>query len=136
MRNSYTLLAIVLAATLASMAAVAGSEPHHNSDSQYSWSENGHSLSLHSTGRSGIVVDHTTPTPFHGLQSGDVILTIDGHPSTRVDELLQSVRKHGNSQITLRIRRSGAEVNVVWTPAEFQAMFPPAPAPPSPPPAP
>ena len=134
MRNSRTLFAVLLSAALASTSALAGIQYGHNSDDDFSWSNDGHSVSMHSNDRSGVVVGETWPTPFHGLQSGDVILSIDNRRLARVGELLQALRDHGPSPATLRIRRAGAEVTVSWTHAECQALNPWSPPPPPPPP--
>lgn len=135
MRNPATILAIVLSATLAATVAFADTRVH-SSDSDYSWSENGRGLSLHSHGASGIVVDRTNPVPFHGLRPGDVIVAVDGHAVTQVNDLLKAVRGHDTTPMTMRVHRAGSDVTLSWTHAEFHALFPSPPQPPPPPPAP
>ncbi len=129
----HTMLAILLSALLASTSAPAGK---HHTDS-FSWNDDGQSLSLHSNDTSGIVVDRTTPTPFHGLQAGDIIVAIDDRPIAQVSELLKALRDHRASAAKLRVRRAGNEVALNWASADYAMLVPsPPPAPPAPPPPP
>ncbi len=123
MRRPRTIIALLLSATLAFASVAAGTQHSHNhSNDDFSWSDNGQSVKLHSTEESGVVVDRAEPKPFHGLQAGDIILAIDSHPVARVGELLKALRDHDTSSATLRVRRAGSEVALTWTHAECQAL--------------
>jgi membrane-associated protease RseP (regulator of RpoE activity) len=140
MHSSLKVLFALLAITSASMYVVAGARHVHSSDSDFSWSDDEHALSLHSHNGSGIVVDRAKPSPLNGMQAGDVIVSIDGRAVAQIDDLMRAIRSHAQSPSTVTIRRAGHEVRVTWTYAETRAMFetvlfppPPPPAPPAPP---
>jgi len=133
MSKPRAILVVLLSAALASTCVVAGTGHARSSSDDFSWSVDGQSLRLHSSDGTGVVVEGTEPTPFHGLQTGDVILSIDNHRVARVGDLLQALRYQGHSPAALRVRRAGAEITVSWTHAECQALNPLA-SPPTPPP--
>jgi S1-C subfamily serine protease len=136
MRISLLKLA-VLSVLAAPLAAVAGQHMHGSgSDEDMVWSESGHELVMHSHDGSGIVVDSTQPSPYHGLRSGDVVLSLDGRGMTHLHDLMDALRRHDRSPAILRVRRGGSEVALSLSPSDCKALVPPPPPPPPAPPPP
>ena len=52
-----------------------------------------------------------------GLKVGDVVVAVDGRPMTFSGELKQAIASHPGQPITLALRRDGAELSLVATPA-------------------
>jgi hypothetical protein len=101
--------------------------------SDFSWSEDGQGLSLHSQTGSGVVVTRATPEPFHGLRRGDKLLAADGKPLHQVEDLTRRLRGR-STPIELRVQRGPRLTTLVWSPADYRAFAPsPPPAPPAPP---
>jgi S1-C subfamily serine protease len=121
----------------APLVALAGEHMHGSrSNEDMVWSDNGHELVMHSNDQSGIVVDSTQPSPYHGLRSGDVVLSIDGHGMTRLHDLMDALQRHDKLPATLRVRRGGVVVALTLSPVDCKALVPPPPPPPPAPPPP
>ncbi len=118
--------------------ALAGEHMHGSgSDEDMVWSDDGHELVMHSHDGSGIVVDSTQPSPYHGLRGGDVVLSLDGRGLTRLHDLMDALRRHDKSPAILRVRRDGGVVSLTLSAADCKALVPPPPpSPPAPPPPP
>jgi S1-C subfamily serine protease len=120
------------------LVALAGQHMHDSgSGENIVWSENDHELVMHSSDSSGIVIDSTRPSPYHGLRGGDVVLSLDGRGITHLHDLMDALRRHDKSPAILRVRRGGSEVSLTLSPTDCRALVPPPPpAPPPPPPPP
>jgi len=133
MRRHVLLTAVLVAAMAATPCARAGTT---TSVSDFSWSEDGQSLGLHSqTGNAGVVVTHASPEPFHGLRTGDVLLAADGKPLHQVEQLTRLLRGR-TRPLELRVQRGQRLTTLVWSQADYRAFAPAPPPAPPPPPAP
>jgi regulator of sigma E protease len=56
------------------------------------------------------------PAEKAGLKAGDLILEVDGTPVTFASQLIESISKKSNTQVTLKIARNGATHDVQITP--------------------
>ena len=140
MTHPYRLASASLLLAIATTFAIAGAKEIHTRVDDFSWSDHGTSLALHSQDDSGVIVTRAEPEPFHGLRRGDRILAIDGHAVRQVEEVTRALRGRTGS-LALRLRRGDAETTLVWSPADYRMFAPPpapprAPSPPPPPPAP
>jgi hypothetical protein len=106
------------------------------SDEDLVWSDNGHELVMHSHDGNGIVVDSATPSPYHGLRGGDIVLSLDGRGVTHLHDLMDALRRHDKSAAILRVRRNGGEIALTLSQADCKALVPPPPPPPPAPPPP
>jgi C-terminal processing protease CtpA/Prc len=115
-------------------ASVAGAKETHTRVDDFSWSDHGTSLALHSQDDSGVIVTRAEPEPFHGMRRGDRILAVDGKAVRQTEDITRALRVRTGS-VSVRVFRGGAETTLVWSPADYR-MFAPPPAPPPPPPPP
>jgi C-terminal processing protease CtpA/Prc len=126
-------LALLLAVTATGAIAAARSSADARNTYQrvddFSWSEDGQSLALHSRDDSGVIVTRAEPAPFHGLQRGDVILAVDGKPVQQVAQVTRALRGR-TSPVALRVRRGRTETTLVWSHADYRRFASPAPPPP------
>jgi C-terminal processing protease CtpA/Prc len=121
--------ASLLLATAATFA-VAGAKEVHTRVDDFSWSDHGAALALHSHDDSGVIVTRAEPGPFHGLRRGDRILAVDGRAVRQVEEVTRALSGRTGS-LALRVRRGGSETTLVWSPADYRMFAPPrTPAPP------
>ena len=127
--------AVVLATVLAAAAPCVVAATHSTTTvSDYSWSEDGQALGLHSQTGSAILVTHVAPEPFHGLRVGDRLLAADGKPLHQVADLTRLLRGR-TKPLELRVQRGQRLTTLVWSHADYRAFAPsePPPAPPAPP---
>jgi hypothetical protein len=124
---------LLLLAVAIAPPAHAGLQFAHTTVDAFSWASDGQAFGLHSQTGGGIVVTRAEPSPFHGLQRGDVILAVDGSPVRQVEQFTRALLGR-TSPVRLRVRRGHAETTLVWSHADYRLFAPPEPpAPPQPP---
>lgn len=129
---------VVLLACMATTPVVAG-ELHvnqHNAQGSLTWRDAGRVLDLHSNAASGIVVTRVSTGGTWGLQQGDVVLAVDGHPVRQIAALVDRLRASKPAAVRMRIRRSHAEQTLTLTAKDYGHLIGPKPPVPPPPPAP
>ncbi len=57
-----------------------------------------------------------SPAKDAGIQSGDIIVSINSDPISSGAELQSAIEKSGNDPVTIKIKRSGDEINLSVTP--------------------
>src|SRR4051794_40240578 len=114
MQRMHTLTLAGLLFAIAATASIAGTRPETERVDDFSWSENGQSLALHSRNDSGVLVSRAEPAPFHGLESGDVIVAVDGKPVRQVEQVTRALRDR-TTPVALRVRRGQTETTLVWS---------------------
>jgi serine protease Do len=70
--------------------------------------------------QNGVIVAETqigTPASDAGLNSGDIILEVDGHPVHTADEFLDFMRQLNNRNATFKVRQKNGQVNVFVIPS-------------------
>src|SRR5216684_4937840 len=61
-------------------------------------------------------VEPNTPAAETGLQVGDRIVAVNGEPVKSAEQVTQLIREHKGQPITLRVERSGRQVDITATP--------------------
>ena len=135
MRSMHIVSTATLLIAIAGAMAVAGAREGHTRVDDFSWSDDGAHLALHSEDDSGVIVTRAEPAPFHGLQRGDRILAVEGRPVHQVEEVTRALTGR-TSPLALRVRRGTVETTLLWSRAEYRAFAPAVPTTPPPPPAP
>lgn len=150
MRN-LTFWSFLLLAGMAATPLVASELHVHQHDAQGSltWRDAGQVLGLRSDAAGGIVVTRVGTGGTWGLQQGDVILAVDGHPVRQVEALVDRLRASKPATVAVRMRRGNAEKELTLVAEDYGHLISPelpvapappaapgAPSPPPPPPAP
>ncbi|WEN15088.1 PDZ domain-containing protein [Rhodanobacter sp. AS-Z3] len=82
----------------------------HNTRDSLAWhNSDGRILDLHSSDNAGIEVTKVNPANLWGLQQGDVILAVDGHPVKHVGELFKQLQASKPANVKIQVRRGHAE---------------------------
>ncbi len=121
----------------------------HNAQSSLLWRDAGSVLGLESDASSGIVVTRAGPEGTWGLQRGDVILAVDGHPVHQIAALVERLRASKPAAVKIQVRRAHAGQELTLAAKDYDHLIAPkppvppqppatpaAPLPPPPPPAP
>lgn len=103
---------------------------------EFQWIDGPRALALHGDGAL-LVVTQATPSPQRGLQVGDVLVSIDGHPLHGTGALEEAVADAHGRNVRVQVAHDGAVRALTWTAADYSLFLPPPPPPPPPaPPAP
>lgn len=108
----------------------------HDAQGSLSWRDAGRVLGLHSDAASGIVVARVGTGGTWGLQQGDVILAVDGHPVRQVAALVDRLRSSKPAAVELHVRRGQVEQELTWAAKDYGHLISPKPPVPAQPPAP
>ena len=141
MRN-LTFWSVLLLACMVTMPAVASElyVNQHDAQGSLTWHDAGHVLGLESDAASGIVVTRAGTGGTWGLQQGDGILAVDGHPVRQIGALVDRLRASKPAAVHVRVRRGHAEQELTWVAQDYGHLIAPKPpvppAPPAPPAAP
>lgn len=138
--RSPTFWSAVLLACMTTAPVVAGDlyVNQQNAQGRLSWRDAGGVLGLHSDATSGIVVTRAGADGTWGLQQGDVILAVDGHPVRQVALLVDRLRSSKPDAVEVRVRRGHAEQELTLAATDYAHLSspkPPVPPQPSAPPA-
>lgn len=126
------LLASIAMTTAFAISAHAGGQywslNEHNTDDTMTWhnSEN-HSLDLDSTAGKGVVVVKIEPNGTYGLQTGDVILAVNGHAMNHVVDLINQANANGHGTATLELQRGHDSKHIVIAGSDLYALIHPHP---------
>lgn len=135
--RSLTFWSVVLLACMATTPVVAGDlyVNQHNAQGSLTWRGAGRVLDLHSDAVRGIVVTRASTGGTWGLQPGDVVLAVDGHPVPQIAALVERLRANKPAAVPMRIRRGHAEQALTLTAKDYGHLIGPKPPVAPPPPA-
>ena len=106
----------------------------YNAQGSLSWRDAARALDLHSDAANEIVVTRAGTDGTWGLQQGDVILAVDGHPVRQVAALVDRLRASKPAAVEIRVRRGRAEQQLTVTAKDYGHLVgPKPPIPPQPP---
>ena len=108
----------------------------HNAQGSLTWRDTGRALGLHSDAAGGIVVTRAGIGGTWGLQQGDVILAVDGHPVRQIAALVDRLRASEPATVKMRVRRDHAEQELTLAADDYGHLIGPKPPISPPPPAP
>lgn len=136
--RSLTFWSVLVLACMTTTPVVAGElyVHQHNAKGGLAWSDAGHVLDLHSDAASGIVVTRADADGTWGLQRGDVILSVDGHPVGQVAALVDRLRASKPAAVDIRVHRGHALQTLTLAARDYGHLVGPRPPAPPPPPAP
>jgi S1-C subfamily serine protease len=130
MRRSHLILfGTFLAAAFTAMPVYAGwyTNFHNTHDSLVWHNSDGRRLELHSDNGAGIEVTKVSPADLWGLQKGDVLLSVDGHPVKHVDELFKQLQASKPAAVKIQLRRSASEQLVTIADSDYSNITNPQP---------
>ena len=134
--HSVTFWSVMLVACVAATPVVAGDLRINQHDQQGSltWRDAGHVFGLHADAASGLVVTQADAKGTWGLQQGDVVLAVDGHPVRQIEGLVDRLRASKHAAVTVRVRRGHAPQELTLAAEEYGHLISPKPpVPPAPP---
>ncbi|WP_430388316.1 PDZ domain-containing protein [Dyella sp. 20L07] len=83
------------------------------------WHDADHAITLKSGDGEGIKVTSTEPATVWGLQQGDVILAVDGHPVDKLNDLLKQLDASKPKPVAIRVRRDKAEQEITIAEGDY-----------------
>ena len=104
---------------------------HHNDGGNFLWRSEQRALELSHRDR-GIAVDYARDAPLRGVQTGDTIVAVGGHPVNRIADLQQWLRALHGAPARLSLHGAdGSRRQLRVTAADYTALLPPLPAAPA-----
>ncbi|WP_445146133.1 PDZ domain-containing protein [Dyella sp. Tek66A03] len=127
MHRSMKSLLWVVALLAPISAAIAGTEFSYRSDSTLRWHSEGRYLHLATAKDGGVKVLAVTPASLWGLTEGDEILEADGQPVRDVAALMDRLRAHDATPMSLKVRQGRIEKAVTLAAQAHELVSAPAP---------
>lgn len=128
MRHMTLIGTLVLAVAIASPAHAGWYTSFHNTRDSLVWrNSDSRALELHSDSSAGVEVTKISPDDLWGLRKGDVILAVDGHPVTHVDELFKQLQTSKPAAVKIQLRRDHSEQVVTIAAADYTNLINPHP---------
>ena len=130
MHRSMKSLLLLVALLMPISSALAGTQFSYSSDNTLRWHSEGRYLHFATAKDGGVDVLAVTPASLWGLSEGDQILAADGQPVHDVAALMDRLKAHDATPMSLRVRRGGVEQTVTLAAQAHELVPAPAPKPP------